>query len=89
MSERVLRVLLSELSTIRVRCTRPNCGVVYEMALKDLAARNYNGCPVCRQPLVEQTAGEAHYSLSHLASAMLYHVEQKNAQIEFVIPQDE
>ena len=88
MSRKLFALLLSELKTVRVRCKHQGCGVIYEMSVADLAACHYGACPVCRKPLVEQTAGEASYSLSDLARVMLSVAAQPNVEIEFVLPEE-
>jgi len=88
MSERVLRVLLSELATVRIRCLRPECGMVYEMTLAAMKDRNFTACPCCRQPLVLHTKGEFGYDLSDLAKTIAYlaNAQAGTVGVEFVLP---
>lgn len=86
MSEHVLRVLLSELRTVRLRCQHDGCGIVFEMTLTDLAVRNFNGCPCCKRPLVTMLKDERSFDLMDLARAMQFIADAKTVGVEFVIP---
>lgn len=87
MSERILKVLLSELATVRLRCKHDGCGTVFEMPLRSLADRKYEKCPVCARPLVEFPKNEHCYGLNDLAKAIAFIETQKNLGVEFVIPE--
>lgn len=51
MSEHLLKILLTELRTVRIRCK--SCGSVVEMPVENLATR-FQGvaCPLCRQMFI-------------------------------------
>lgn len=49
MSEHLLKFLLSELSTVRLVCRAKHCGMVAEMPVEKLAAKQHGACPFCGQ----------------------------------------
>lgn len=88
MSERVLRILLSELTRVRLCCKNDGCGTTFEMALTDLAKRSYESCPVCKKPLVAFPKNEHCYGLDDLAKAIAFLNGQGALEVEFVLPDD-
>jgi hypothetical protein len=85
-SEKILKILLSELTRVRVRCNHEGCGMVYEMPLADLLGRNFENCPICRKALVVERSDEPACHLDNLAKILVGIAKQKNVQVEFVLP---
>ena len=57
MSEHLLRILLTELSTVRLVCKSKDCGAVTEVSLDQLAFRFGDvRCPVCHADFGEADA---------------------------------
>src|SRR5437868_14678266 len=62
MTETLLRILLSELKTVRVRCKGKNgtCPMTYEIPIEELSsAFPYDQCPSCHQPFYGHSTGPA------------------------------
>jgi hypothetical protein len=84
MSETILRVLLSELETIRIKCK--NCGLVYETTVTNLCnGYHLPKCAHCKtvweRPLIPDTSFEI------FAKALKAMLADSSIEIEFVIPQ--
>ena len=78
MSERVLKILLSELKTVRLVCAK--CGGTAEMTVVQLGGRNNVACPVCN------TVYQSLSQLISLARSIEFLRQQQELQLEFVIP---
>lgn len=55
MSETILRVMLSELTTIRLRCQQPGCGGVVEFR-SETTGTIPKHCPLCKGPFFHPQA---------------------------------
>lgn len=85
MSETIFRVLLSELKSLRVRCSHPKCGVVMEFPLRRMADEAGElRCPSCSSQLQER--GEGKRRLMALADAVLALQRDQAVAVEFLIP---
>jgi hypothetical protein len=86
MSERLLRFLLSELETIRIRCCG-SCKTIIEMPLSELARKQLNEllrCPYCHQDFDPLSTGKN--SLVEFAKVASKLNELKSSvQLEFVL----
>lgn len=91
MSEHLLKVLLSELSTVRVVCKK--CGAVFEMPLDRLAAafrKTAQCCPFCGAGFhLFNPQGHAADVLGPFAQALADLQQAQNCDVEFVLPQKE
>lgn len=83
MSERVLKVLLSELANARIVC---KCGVAVEMKVEKLIGCNGLNCPSCGTPFqIPDTKEQT--SLAALAKQIATIQTTSNFKLEFVIPE--
>jgi hypothetical protein len=84
-SERVLKVFLSELAQVRIVCA---CGVVTEMKLDKLVGATDLKCPSCgavfQSPKTSEL--ESASSLAKLAKSIAAIQSVSTFQIEFVLP---
>lgn len=83
--EKLLRVKLSELSTLRITCGA--CGIVTELKLTDLPAKEMNRCKHCDSVVIASEGGRN--QVSTMALAILQLQKNSSATFEFVIPQAE
>jgi len=85
MSEHVLKILLSELVTVRVRCRQQGCGAIVEIPTEELDQKFHSGlCPFCRAVL--QLPQNNH--LAELARALReLKAAHQQVEVQFVIPQ--
>ncbi len=87
MSEHVLRVLLSELQTIRLLCQNPRCGATVEFQLDrwDRIAPTGFECPVCKERF-HTSSEDATNCLKLLAEAVQGFCKAKDkVKVEFII----
>ncbi len=87
MSEQLLRFLLTELKTVRIRCQ--HCKAVVEVTLDRLDKILATGdCPFCQHTLTDAEAGR--HQLKALAQAVRDLVALKDqVEVEFVLPAQE
>lgn len=92
MSERLLKFLLAELTTLRIRCKRSTCTGVIEMGVSQLGNLSLSEkCPVCGQMFdFRETIGtvERNY-LQELGKVIDKLNAGKNQAIEFVLTEKE
>jgi hypothetical protein len=82
MSEKILKVLLSDLHTVRVLCKQ--CRAIVELSLEDLAKKYQSGyCPICKACLVAPSDN----TIVDLSNAIrgLQELHQ-HLNIEFLLP---
>ena len=80
MSETLLKLLSSELHTIRIHCRHPQCGRgVIEVPIAELAEHFDFACPLCQTPL-------GGLYLKRLSEALAAATEQQCCAVEFVLP---
>lgn len=87
MSETLLKILLSELDTVRVRCMATDCKAITEVRLADVS-RAFQGakCPVCGAEFDSQSGTQS--ALAALARAVRNtQAAADKYQVEFVLPQ--
>lgn len=87
MSELILRILLSEIKTVRVICR--SCGAIVEVEVADIPRRFENGaCPFCQVCFKTLSLPESDV-LGNFAKALqkLIEVDSKLG-VEIVLPQD-
>lgn len=91
MSEKLLRILLGELSTVRIRCRGPHCRTITEMPLTELADKKPDEllkCPHCGHdfdPL--KTARNPLVDFARMAEEIL---ERANCyEVQFTLPERE
>ena len=94
MSEHLLKILLTELKTVRVRCKNDQCGAVIELPVEKLTDRfRSTVCPVCRSLFVppgSQAAAHGTNPFMNLAKAIELFVQLGSlVEIEFVLPAKE
>lgn len=88
MTETTLKILLSELTTVRIRCRKGTCRGVVEVPTDDLVklTRNSATCPICSEALV--TTRDAHLdqlpSLGRAIKAVL--ALKDECVLEFSVP---
>jgi hypothetical protein len=83
-SETILKILLDELQTVRLRCTRGDCGVVTEVRLDQVG--DVTACPRCRTDW--RDAKLQHLGVFHgLADAFRVARGLTQASVEFVLVQ--
>jgi peptide subunit release factor 1 (eRF1) len=95
-SEHLLKVLLSELTTVRVRCLNDRCGATVEVALANLdrAFRHY-ACPACQKefgPAQRSQPGPEPNRLRELQAAveeLARDAGRQGFEVEFVLPAKE
>lgn len=90
MSERVLKILLSELKTVRLKCQRQTCKSVVEVSVERLEqmfeGRDAPACPVC-QGSYQHIDGSRPSPFAHFAVAVKRLQQCKDSvEIEFVMP---
>jgi hypothetical protein len=91
MSEKLLKILLSELATVRIHCHGPHCHTIMEMPLRELAEKKLDEllcCPHCSHDFDPmQTNKSQLVAFARVAEELL---KQKNlVELEFVIPDGE
>ncbi len=86
MSEKLLRILLDELETVRVVCQSPTCGAIVEVSLEALAKTfAERKCRVCNAEFDLTPTGVS--SLAALARAIQACRNAKECyRVQFVIP---
>jgi hypothetical protein len=92
MSRKLLAILLSEFSTVRLVCKRPTCGGVAEMPIEQLEKRfegpHAPSCPVCGGTY-QGIDGSRPTAFAQLAEAIKRLRQCKDAfEIEFVLPDE-
>lgn len=86
MSEHVLKVLLSELNVVRVRCLNTHCAAVVETTLDRLdVVLGQDQCPMCHTSYGDPLHRGAS-PLRDLLAAMRGALRLKACEIEFVLP---
>jgi len=81
MSERILKILLSELKTVRLLCQAKGCQGITELPVSKL--KKGMTCPLCR----EEFDASGFYALHELATAFrLLDSVKDHVQLEFVVP---
>jgi len=83
MSERLFKINLDELETIRLVCQVNQCGGVAELSLGQLAAKTSPTCPACGGSFIND------HRLPHQALAKaIEQIRGQNAsvRVEFVLP---
>jgi len=89
MSEKLLRLFLSELTTIRIINQSPLCGAVTEIAVEQLGkAFRQAACPVCGNPFSQQTGDPSPFGPLADAIQKLNALESQ-VKVQFVIPAEE
>jgi hypothetical protein len=86
-SRHLLAFLLSELTTVRLLCKAPGCGVIFEMPLEALAGARWRACPSCHASFDPAQSGTGPL-LDFAAAARALQGFQKVLDLEFVLPAD-
>jgi len=94
MSRKLLAFLLSELTTIRIICSRDVCRAVTEVTPDRFEAVASRGmCPVCNHDLIPSSSHNSNSPFLKLAQAIAASqailAKEGTAQIEFVLPDEE
>jgi Zn finger protein HypA/HybF involved in hydrogenase expression len=78
---------IEDLTTIRVTCQRPNCGLTVEYKLDQHSAPlRAQNCPFCQNPITTTVAGRPVSAISQIADALnALHVLAKDVKVEFPI----
>lgn len=89
MSEHLLKLLLSDLKTLRIRCTKNKCGTVVEVEMDKLfSGHSVGACPTCgadfRRP---QEAGVGGQLRQLVAAIGALGKMTDEVEIEFVLPE--
>jgi len=85
--EEILRVKISELTTIRIQCA--GCGCTVEMPLSQVAQYAGSSCKICGVLLITSETNQQSTALTRLSQDLKMLIAMKNSVgIEFVIPQD-
>jgi hypothetical protein len=87
-SETVLKLLLEELTSIRITCPQEGCGAVMELSLKRLPT-DFDGktCPVCRKTFIPAGADFHAGHIQKLAASLQALVGLKDSvEIRVVVP---
>jgi hypothetical protein len=85
MSEKLLKLLLSDLNTIRIVCR--HCGAAMEVPVERLGNAGdvfCPGCPVDKKTVLRSARGD---DLAALAAAIVRLKQAKDVEIEFVVPE--
>lgn len=87
MSEHILKLMLSELTTVRVHCKAPSCGGIVELPIGKLSTKYRGGeCPLCKTEFVAiNDIGDNPFFLLEKVALMFAKAEDK-VEIEFVVP---
>lgn len=83
MSEKILRIFLDELDTVRIVCQHANCGGIIEYPLERLRAKfqNVNECPLCKEDFGGR--GSPLYALAEAIENLKF--VSKRVKVEFVL----
>jgi hypothetical protein len=85
-SEKILRLLLTDLSTVRIKCLAPGCGVVSEMPVEDLPKNFANGlCPFCGTRLIQAVPPGQGNEFAWLAAAFRGLGALTHLEVQFVV----
>jgi uncharacterized Zn finger protein (UPF0148 family) len=87
MSEKLLKLLLSDLDRIRIVCR--HCGAAVEVPIDRLGNTGdvfCPGCPTDRKTVLRPARGD---DLANLAAAINRLKQAKDVEIEFVVPEKE
>jgi hypothetical protein len=85
MSEKLLKLLLSDLNTIRIVCRK--CGAAVEVPIDRLGNAGDVFCPGCPsngKTVLRSASGD---DLGNLAAAIIRLKQVKDVEIEFVVPE--
>ena len=80
MGENIYRLLLEELTDIRVVC---KCGAAVELPLSELGHLDRSECPKCHQPYGHRVGGQLSDNLTHFQLAIADLARLKNITVEF------
>jgi hypothetical protein len=90
-SEKILKILLSELKIVRIKCKGKHgqngdpCAMIYEVPIENLASVfQQNCCPICGKPFYRPDSGNPLPSLA--AALQMVASVNDTLEIEFVIP---
>lgn len=84
MGETIIRIKLSELDTVRVKCKK--CDGTIEVSLNKLGTIGRGNCPLCRHEWYNASGG-VNDRLADFATVASSVLQVDNMEIEFVIPQ--
>ena len=85
MGETVIRVSLSELQTVRLKCKK--CHGTVEVSLDKLGSAAHGGkCPLCRYQWYDDQQGKSD-RLADFATAAANVLHVDGVEVEFVVPQ--
>lgn len=88
MSEHLLKIMLSELATVRVLCKSSTCGAVIEMPLADMPRMLALGeCPVCHASFRVPSSSGPDLLAALARSIQAVQAASGRVEIQFVIPQ--
>jgi hydrogenase maturation factor HypF (carbamoyltransferase family) len=85
MTEEILRILLADLATVRIKCAQ--CGVVTEMPIEKLigAMDRHKHCNHCSQQF-DETIRRAFHWLGTAVSELSRDSAKAQATVEFIAP---
>lgn len=87
MSEKLLKILLNELTLVRLKCTKKDCGAVAEITVDQLATMKGCACPVCQTSYRSIMPKGEHDALTMLGLGLQTLAKDMDRfQVEFVIP---
>lgn len=86
MSEHLLRILLTELSTVRLVCKDKSCGAVTEISLEQLRTRFSDvRCPLCKAAFGDSDVGGNPFK-DFAQAVRAIQSRSDHVEVEFVLP---
>lgn len=86
MSEHILKILLSELSTIRIRCKKCRTHGTLEMPVARLDRIGEYRCPMCLEPFWKDQADKNNHLIGLQEAIEGLAEDADRIEVEFVIP---